>query len=243
MANDLNLPAIADDQADQQWQTSNDADAALANALSDTYTVDFSAGNVTLTSAQYRSAMVFKPTGLTANRDLTLPAVKRPLTFHNSDASWTVTLKCGSASIAVAPGEIFTGYTDGTANGLYGAGLATGAATSHPYDLALAFAGTPTASELIGKLIVPRAVELAANFGGSYGHIGTNPTATFAVDVKDDGSTIGTISVSTGGAFTFTTSGGTAKTVAAGSRIEFFGPGTADATAADIAATLAGTAT
>ncbi|MBZ9759503.1 hypothetical protein LB553_01200 [Mesorhizobium sp. CA8] len=255
MANDLNIPTIADGQADGQWQTSNDADAAVANALADLYGsgVDFSGGNVTLNSTQYRSAYVFKPSAaLAAARTLILPAVKRPFVFHNTDATYTVTLKKTdgaspetATSIAVTAGQIFYGYTDGTASGLFGAAIATsGAATPVAYDLPLSFPGTPTAGQLLGKLMVVRDVALSANFSGSYGHVGTNPAATFAIDVQDNGVSIGTISISTGGAFTFTTASGTAKTISAGHRLEFYAPANspADASIANIAATLKGTA-
>lgn len=117
-------------------------------------------------------------------------------------------------------------------------------AASIPYDIPLSFSGTPDGGALIGKLIVVRDITFAANFSGSVGHVGTNPDATFAIDVQDDGVSIGTISISTGGVFTFTTSGGTAKTVASGSRIEFYAPtnSPAEETIADIAATLLGAA-
>ena len=113
-----------------------------------------------------------------------------------------------------------------------------------PYDVPLSFSGTPDAGALMGKLIAVRDIDFLANFSGSAGHVGTNPDATFAIDVQDDGVTIGTISISTGGVFTFTTASGTAKTVASGSRIEFYAPSSspAEATVADIAATLKGTA-
>lgn len=140
MAHDLNIPTIADGQADNQWQSSNDGDAAIANALSDIYGgtgIDFSAGNVTLTAAQYRTAMVFKPAAaLAAARTLILPAVKRPFIFHNPDATYTVTLKSTDGASpetaltkAVAPGEIFIGYTNGSSPGLYGAVASTTGST------------------------------------------------------------------------------------------------------------------
>ncbi|ESY72796.1 hypothetical protein X743_14920 [Mesorhizobium sp. LNHC252B00] len=317
MAHDLNLPAIADGQTDGQWQTSNDGDAALGNALSDQLAIDFSAGNVTLTSTQYRTAYTFKPSAaLAAARTLILPAVKRPFVFHNSDATYSVTLKSTDGASpetaltkTVAPGSFFIGYTNGSSPGLYGASVATsggaladgdygdvtisgsgtvisidaftgatagmilyydgdsppswrqlapgssgqflktlGAAdpawSDLPYDLPLSFGGTPTAGQLIGKLIVVRDVALAANFAGSVGHVGTNPAATFAVDVQDNGASIGTVSISTGGAFTFTTSSGTAKTVSSGHRLEFYAPANspAESSIANIAATLKGTA-
>lgn len=115
--------------------------------------------------------------------------------------------------------------------------------TGDPYDVPLSFAGTPDAGALMGKLMAVRDIDFEADFSGSAGHVGTNPDATFDIDVQDDGVSIGTISVSTGGAFTFTTASGTAKTVASGSRIEFYAPSDspAEATVADIAATLKGT--
>jgi hypothetical protein len=111
-----------------------------------------------------------------------------------------------------------------------------------PYDLPLSFAGTPDAGALIGKLVTVRAIEFEADFAGSAGHVGVTPAATFDIDVQDDGVSIGTISISTGGIFSFTTDGGTAKSVAAGSRIEFYAPSDSPAedTVADIAATLKG---
>lgn len=244
MANDLNLPAIADGQADGQWQTSNDGDAALGNAVQDILTVDFSAGAVTLTATQFRSAMTFIPSGLDANRALTIPAVKRgQFIVHNTDATYTVTVTKGSSTIAVAPGEIAVCYTDGTTNSLEGVVVAeAGASAPVPYDIPLSYAGgPPTSSEIIGRVVACRDIDFAANFSGSNGYIATNPTGSFVISVEDDGAQIGTITISTGGAFTFDTSSGTAKTVAAGSRLEFVAPASADATAADIAATLEGT--
>lgn len=252
MAHDLNIPAIADGQANGQWQTGNDADAALGNALAEIGAVDFTAGDVSMSAATFRSAMVFYPTNLSANRTLTLPTVKRPFIFDNRDSSDTVTLKKTDGAspetateIAVAAGEMFIGYTDGTASGLYGAIVvaAVGGTLTRPYDIPLSFAGTPSAGELMGKLIAVRDIDFQANFSGSFGHVGTNPDATFAIDVQDDGVSIGTISIATNGTFTFTTTSGTAKTVAAGSRIEFYAPSNspAEATIANIAATLIGT--
>jgi hypothetical protein len=129
MANEMNIPTIADSQAGGQWQTSNDADAALANALADILTVDFSGGDVALTSAQFRSAMTFVPSGLSATRALTVPAVKRALFFvHNTDGADTITVTRGSTTVSVLAGKLGAFYTDGTTNGLIGAIFTTGLA-------------------------------------------------------------------------------------------------------------------
>lgn len=118
---------IADDQADQQWQTSNDADAAVANALADILTVDFSGGNVVLTNDQFSSAMTFVPSGLSTNRDLTIPSIKRALFFvNNIDAADTITVKHGSTSVAVAATKIGVFSTTGAANNLSGVILTPG---------------------------------------------------------------------------------------------------------------------
>lgn len=111
-----------------------------------------------------------------------------------------------------------------------------------PYDVPLAFSGTPGSGALIGKLISVRDIGFEANFSGSAGHVGVNPDAVFEIDVQDDGVSIGTISIATDGTFTFTTVSGTEKTVLSGSRIEFYAPSDSppEETIADIAATLKG---
>ena len=110
----------------------------------------------------------------------------------------------------------------------------------HP--LPLSYAGTPTASEVMHRFTVVSAVTCAAMFAGSAGHVGTNPTATFAIDVQAAGVSIGTITISTAGAFTFATTGGAVQTIAAGALVTFIAPAAADATIVDIVVTLAGAA-
>ena len=108
------------------------------------------------------------------------------------------------------------------------------------YDLGLSFAGTPIASEVMGRLSIPRLVVMSADLAGSVGHVGVNPAAPFAIDVQDDGASIGTITISTAGVFTFTSAGGAAVNIAAGSLVTFHAPASADASIVDISATLFG---
>lgn len=110
------------------------------------------------------------------------------------------------------------------------------------YDLGMDFAGKPTNAQVIAHWIVIRGIVMPADFSGAAGKIETNPTGALAIDIKDDGTTIGTVSIATNGAFTFTTVSGTAKTVSAGSVVTAIGPGTADATGADISFSLPGIA-
>lgn len=86
------------------------------------------------------------------------------------------------------------------------------------------------------------AVNFPANLSGSYGSAGTNPAATYIV-YKDTGSgpvLVETIQISTGGVFTFATSGGTVVSFAAGDRMTATAPSPQDATLQDIAMTFAG---
>lgn len=109
-----------------------------------------------------------------------------------------------------------------------------------PYDIRVGFNATPTSAQVLDTIPIPRTLELPANLVGSIGFIANNPTATFDISVLDDGVAIGTISISTSGIFSFTTTSGTAKTVAAGSILTFTAPVAVDATAANCSVTLLG---
>jgi len=110
-----------------------------------------------------------------------------------------------------------------------------------PYDIVCSLAGLPTASQVVLIFTAVRGVSLAANFSGSRGSAGVNPTATATYTIKNGSTTIGTVAVSTSGVFTFTTTSGTAKTLVAGDRLTVVAPSSADATLADVGFTLAGT--
>lgn len=109
------------------------------------------------------------------------------------------------------------------------------------YDFGFVFEDTPPGSGVVGRVRIGRTIRIAANMAGSSGGVQINPSATFDVDVQDDGVSIGTVSVSTGGVVTFTTVSGTEKTIAAGSEITFIAPATPDATVEGMSAVLLAT--
>jgi hypothetical protein len=79
----------------------------------------------------------------------------------------------------------------------------------------------------------------AADFAGSYGSVGTNPTTNpIEYTVKNGATTIGTIDISSAGAFTFATVSNTTKAVSAGDCITIIAPSSQDATAANVGITL-----
>ncbi len=112
-----------------------------------------------------------------------------------------------------------------------------------PIYIGASLIGSPTVGQTVALLGLPIAGLFAANFSGSVGSVGTNPTATALYTVKKNGSTIGTISISTGGVLTFATSGGTTQSYAANDRLTIIAPSPVDAALSDVEFILKGTRT
>jgi hypothetical protein len=96
-----------------------------------------------------------------------------------------------------------------------------------------------TNSQVIGRFAVVRGCVLPANLSGSVCKAGVAATGSTTIDVKQNGSNIGTIVFSASGTTaTFTTTSGTAKTLAVGDVLTVVGPASADGTLAQIGFTL-----
>ena len=120
-------------------------------------------------------------------------------------------------------------------------GLEFVAAAAQPYDFGFVKAETPTSSEVIGKVVIPRDMTLPADLAGAAGHVDAHPTAQLDIDVTDDWQRRSARSRSRPTARSRSaTAGNTAKSVAAGSVIRFVAPASTDATVAGIAVTLIG---
>lgn len=101
---------------------------------------------------------------------------------------------------------------------------------------------TPEASESL-FIITPAQGEVILfgdDFAGSGAKVRTNPTSSFVLDVKKNGSSVGSITIATNGAVTFVTTGTTVSLVY-GDSLEIFAPAVADTTLANVAITLKGT--
>jgi hypothetical protein len=107
--------------------------------------------------------------------------------------------------------------------------------------VAFFFITTPTASEVLALYVAADAFTIPANMSGTQVKVGTNATATFAIDVQQNGTSIGTISIATSGTATLTTTSGAAKSIAAGDVLKFVAPSSADSTIANVAVTVKGT--
>jgi hypothetical protein len=108
------------------------------------------------------------------------------------------------------------------------------------YNVSGYFVTVPTASEVLLNHIFSETVYFPDNFAGAVAHIETNPTASFVIDVQKNGSSIGSLTVSTGGAMTFATTGSGEETFNSGDRLRLLAPGTPDATAANMTWTFKG---
>lgn len=117
---------------------------------------------------------------------------------------------------------------------------AKAAVSDIPFTIGTGFEETPTASYVIARYTFAEDIDFADDFSGAQGNIGTNPTSSFVIDVAVNGSPVGTITISTGGVFTFATTGG-ALSCLIGDEILFTAPATPDATAAGSSFTLKGT--
>lgn len=115
-------------------------------------------------------------------------------------------------------------------------------ANSVPYDIASGIPGKPTASEVVGKFDIARALLFANNFGGSAWTCGTAPTSAAVFNVDVNGTSVGTINFAASATTaTFTTVSTGAVSVSAGSVLTIVAPATADSTLSDASGTLAGT--
>lgn len=108
------------------------------------------------------------------------------------------------------------------------------------FTIGTGFEETPTASYVIARYTFADAIDFADDFAGFQGNIDTNPTSSFVIDIALNGSPVGTITISTGGAFTPATTG-SALSCVAGDEILITAPATPDATAAGASFTLKGT--
>ena len=106
--------------------------------------------------------------------------------------------------------------------------------------VAFFFPGKPLNSQVMYSWMCPDDMIFPSNFAGASGHILTNPTATTTLTLAVDGTTIGTISISTSGVYTFSTTSGAQQSCAAGQRLTVTNQSTTDATAAEFAFTLVG---
>jgi len=241
----LAIEQIGENQ-NNKYLTHNDAIDILEAATNDVFVnAAVGAGPVTLTEAQATQYRLYKVSGGSAAFNLVFPATinavnaKREFSVHNADTTYAVTVKASTGSgstVVVAPGEtaiVYQSYQD-----MYP--LARGVIAGLPYDVGAFIPDKPENGGEVCKFIAVRDVSFPDDFAGSVGHCTTNPTATAAFTIAKNGVSIGSMSISTSGVFTFATTGG-ATSLVAGDRITITAPSPQDTTLADVAFTFKGT--
>jgi hypothetical protein len=237
----LAIPEIAENQ-NNKYITHNNAIAWLEGAMNDILVKNaIGAGPVNLSEAEATKYFIYRLSGASAAFNLVFPAqinannAKRVFAVRNEDSADSATVKASTgtgATVVLAPGEtaiIFQSYED-----MYSLGVV------NSYDLAFYGSGKPGDGAEWGKYVATRAFKLFDQFAGSVGHCRVNPTATAAFDVQKNGSSIGSVSISTGGTFTFTTTGSALESFAAGDRLTLVAPSPQDATLEDVSISFLG---
>jgi hypothetical protein len=133
----------------------------------------------------------------------------------------------------------YAGFT-GSQGGIGYTGSAGITLSNFPYDIRFAFVSAPTSSQIIDTVLIARGITFSSNLSGSLGRVAINPTSTFVMELKANDVTIGSISVSTSGVFTFSTVDGTSKIIAAGTVLTLHAPVTPNAAISNLTMTIYG---
>jgi hypothetical protein len=113
------------------------------------------------------------------------------------------------------------------------------ASASQPFDLMAFYPGVPTASALVTRVPVARAVTFPSGLTGSVGKASVAATASTAFDIQKNGTSVGTMTFAAS-ATSATFTAASAISLAAGDILSIVAPGTADATLASVGIVLAG---
>lgn len=110
---------------------------------------------------------------------------------------------------------------------------------AQPFDLTAFYPGVPTASAIVTRVPVARAVSFPAGLAGSIGLASAAATGSTVFDVQKNGASVGTITFAAGAASaTFTAASQIA--LAAGDTIAVIAPASPDATLSNVGLVLAG---
>lgn len=118
--------------------------------------------------------------------------------------------------------------------------VSSGGGGTVPFSVGGFFTTTPEASEVLLRYTFTEAIQFADDFAGSDGNVATNPASSFVLSIGRNGSAIGSITISTAGAFTFATTGTGTEAFAVGDELTITGPSVADTTIANASYTLKG---
>lgn len=243
----LGIPQVAQTQ-NNKYITINDL-GALAEGAANKSLPSNTTGHWALTEAQFTRYMMFKASGRAGAFNITLPDAvnvtnpERLFIVWNADTTYTATVKAATtpgAQVVLLPGLAAICYR----NGVDVYAIMTGSAgVGGPYDLGFFVPGLPADNGIVMEWKAVRAWRLAGDCVGSQAKVGTNPTATAVFALLKNGSSVGSISISTGGVATFATTASAAVSFAIGDILSVTAPTPQDATLADVGVAFLGTRT
>jgi len=212
--------AIAHIQAsqDQKEVTANAGFDALDLAMTASLSVDCSAGGtVSVSAADLRRHVRLVLQGSPGDAFVVeLADTPRLLALRNAtDADTSLTNTAGSETVDLPAGAEVMIHSG--PDGIAGVGASGGGV----YDFGLVAFQAPPPGAVIGKVVIPRAIILPADFTGARGDVDTPPAADWSIDVTRNGLSIGSITVSTTGAFAFATIANSAVPIAPGDVLRF----------------------
>ncbi len=170
--------------------------------------------------------------GFSSSTTASYQQIAIPLQQFNVPSTATVLRITSAGSGGSAPGF----YLDD----IFLQGGAAVPVTPQPYDVALFYPGVPGATQTLARIVFTRPVTFPVGLTGSQASAGTAAAAETIVTLKKNGSSFGTCTFAISGT-TCTFASTTGAVFAPGDYYTAIGPGSADATLADITITLAGT--
>jgi len=171
--------------------------------------------------------------GFSSSQTATYQQIVIPTSLWGTGGNLVTTLKIqvsgGGGSIGFYLDNIFLQTQTGSAQPVV-----------NPYDVVTFFSGVPGASEVLSRVVFTRQVAFPIALAGSYASAGIAATAETIVSTNKNGAAFGTCTFAIAGT-TCTFASTVGALFSAGDVLTVVGPGSADATLADIAITLAGT--
>ena len=226
----LNMTEVEAAQ-NQKEVTINAALRRIDAAFADTLAVSVSSGNAAPTAEQVRAASrLLISDASTSGRTVTLPIMRARKTLQLAAASTkSVSIVRGTASFTLYPGCKVDIYTDGTTNGMERLGEFGAVRTRHWVR------GVLNNAEVIFSIRFDESHTLLPDAMGWDIRGGVAATGSTVLDLRKNGSGVGTATVSAAGTVaTLATTSNAAVSFAAGDTFDLKGPATADATFADI---------
>jgi hypothetical protein len=213
----LGLPEIATSQRDKETPH-NDAIRGLEAASNDFYSVSMSAGDVVLDATEYKSNFLFKCSGHSVARLLTVPLTKRTFCVFNGGTGTLEVAGTSGTGPTLAAGEYATLYCDGT-NVLSIGGGGGGPAPESIWEETVYVPGTPTGGAYYWGKVFPSEVTITiADLRGRCFNQGTNVGSYFQFE-KTTGDPIVAEFLSATANATFDANGPTSVTLTAGQQM------------------------